>query len=195
MIRRLTARSLSYATQSSQVSQMQSKAPEIVHPFGEECVEDITQFVERASTESFSPEAVKVLNEPIPDSEIEIKPDGNLYLPEVKYRAILLKAFGVGGWALIPRGPHVLMNRSISREYALVCQGKFVSSARGHANMVSNLFSPAAISENVKSNALMRVCKDLGIASQLWDKEYVDSFKSNYSMTYQENGRTVWRKK
>ena len=41
---------------------------------------------------------------PITDSDIEIKPDGLLYLPEIKYRRILHKAFGPGGWGLIPKG-------------------------------------------------------------------------------------------
>lgn len=36
------------------------------------------------------------------DEEIEIRPDGNLYFPEIKYRRVLMEAFGAGGWALVP---------------------------------------------------------------------------------------------
>jgi hypothetical protein len=30
--------------------------------------------------------------------------DGVIYLPEIKYRRILNRAFGPGGWGLVPRG-------------------------------------------------------------------------------------------
>ena len=29
---------------------------------------------------------------------------GLIYIPEIKYRRMLNKAFGPGGWALVPRG-------------------------------------------------------------------------------------------
>jgi len=35
--------------------------------------------------------------------DIEMKPDGMIYLPEIKYRRILNRAFGPGGWGLAPR--------------------------------------------------------------------------------------------
>ncbi len=75
----------------------------------------------------------------------------------------------------------------VSREYALVCLGRFVSrGARmkrisiklidyvrlvGVARGEQEYFDPSGIptaTEGCKSNALMRCCKDLGIASELW---------------------------
>ncbi len=57
---------------------------------------------------------------------VNIDPDGMIYLPEIKYRRILNKAFGPGGWGLAPRGETEVANKNVSREYALVCQGRYV---------------------------------------------------------------------
>ena len=49
-------------------------------------------------------------------------------------------------------------------------------------------FSPESIptaAEGCKSNALMRCCKDLGIASELWDPRYIRKFIG-------QNGKEVW---
>ena len=50
--------------------------------------------------------------------------DGLIYLPEIKYRRILNKAFGPGGWGLAPRSETNVSSRVVSREYALVCLGR-----------------------------------------------------------------------
>jgi hypothetical protein len=47
-----------------------------------------------------------------------------LYLPEIKYRRILNKAFGPGGWGLAPRSETNVGPKIVSREYALVCLGR-----------------------------------------------------------------------
>ena len=52
--------------------------------------------------------------------------DGLIYLPEIKYRRILNKAFGPGGWGLAPRTETNVGPRVVSREYALVCLGRCV---------------------------------------------------------------------
>lgn len=76
------------------------------------------------STEAFSPEAAKALLAPIPVEDIEVKPDGIIYLPEIKYRRILNQAFGPGGWGLAPRGETIVTAKAVTREYALVALGR-----------------------------------------------------------------------
>lgn len=76
------------------------------------------------STEAFPPEAAKALLAPIHPDEIEIKPDGIIYLPEIKYRRILNQAFGPGGWGLAPRGETIVTAKAVTREYALVVLGR-----------------------------------------------------------------------
>jgi hypothetical protein len=57
---------------------------------------------------------------------VEIKPDGIIYLPEIKYRRILNKAFGPGGWGLAPRGESIVTAKAVTREYALLAHGRYV---------------------------------------------------------------------
>lgn len=79
------------------------------------------------STIPFAPEVAAVLMKPIPFEDVEIKPDGIIYLPEIKYRRILNQAFGPGGWGMAPRGDLAVGERVVTREYALLVHGRYVS--------------------------------------------------------------------
>ena len=167
-----------------------------INPFPEEVAQDYTLhtlFV-GASESPFSSEITLILHADLNPEEVEIKPDGALYLPESRYRKLLCRAFGPGGWALLPRGASSISNNVLSREYALFCNGRFVSQARGHAN-IQGFSNPAMASEVVRSNALMRVCKDLGVGNELWDPAYVANWKATYAIRRTENGRVRWYKK
>jgi hypothetical protein len=87
---------------------------------------DWTRSFHGLSAEPFSKEAADVLLAPIPAEDVECKPDGILYLPEIKYRRILNRAFGPGGWGLAPRGETIVTGKSVTREYALVAHGRYV---------------------------------------------------------------------
>jgi hypothetical protein len=78
------------------------------------------------ATEPFSPETNAILLKAVDKNDIEIKPDGILFLPEIKYRRILNQAFGPGGWGLAPRGDLVVDDKVVTREYALVAHGRYV---------------------------------------------------------------------
>lgn len=99
-----------------------SDAPSVLPP-REEQVDWTTSF-HGLSTEAFSQEAQDTLLQPLNVDDIEVKPDGILYLPEIKYRRILNKAFGPGGWGLAPRGETIVTAKSVTREYALVAKGR-----------------------------------------------------------------------
>ena len=76
------------------------------------------------STVPFPKELSEILEAPINEDDIEIKPDGLLYLPEIKYRRILNRAFGPGGWGLAPRTETNVTDKIVSREWALICLGR-----------------------------------------------------------------------
>ncbi|TPX50356.1 hypothetical protein SeLEV6574_g00946 [Synchytrium endobioticum] len=162
--------------------------------------EDLTKSFKGISAEPFPEKVSEILMAPIKSEDVELKPDGLLYLPEIKYRRILNKAFGPGGWGIVPRGPHTISQKTISREYALFCLGRFVSQARGEQDFFGD-DNIATASEGCKSNALMRCCKDLGIASELWDPVYIKDFKKQYAAFVQGTHvttsvkRWVWRRK
>jgi len=145
---------------------------------------DWTRSFHGLSSEPFPKEAADVLLAPIPLDDVEVKPDGIIYLPEIKYRRILNKAFGPGGWGLAPRGETIVTGKSVTREYALVAHGRLVSVARGEQDYFSPEGIPTA-TEGCKSNALMRCCKDLGVASELWDPRYIRTFMK-------EKAKQVW---
>lgn len=132
-------------------------------------------------TSTFAPETAAVLQARLHPDDIEVKPDGIIYLPEIKYRRILNTAFGPGGWGLAPRGELMVQDRLVTREYALVVHGRFVGQARGEQQyFTEDGVSTAA--EGCKSNALMRCCKDLGIASELWDPRFIRKFMKEHAM-------------
>lgn len=129
---------------------------------------------------AFSREVADILLAPIADEDIEIKPDGLLYLPEIKYRRILNKAFGPGGWGMVPRTSTFITPKQVSREYGLVCMGRLVSIARGEQDYFGGEEKLTTALEGCKSNALMRCSKDLGIASELWDPSFIRKWKKKH---------------
>ncbi|KAI1799911.1 mitochondrial genome maintenance MGM101 [Daldinia bambusicola] len=142
---------------------------------------DWTQSYHGLGTSAFSPETAAVLQASLHPDDIEVKPDGIIYLPEIKYRRILNAAFGPGGWGLAPRGQLMVHEKLVTREYALVVQGRFVAQARGEMGYFSEEGVSTA-AEGCKSNALMRCCKDLGIASELWDPRFIRKFMKEHAM-------------
>ncbi|EAW06448.1 putative mitochondrial genome maintenance protein Mgm101 [Aspergillus clavatus NRRL 1] len=141
---------------------------------------DWTRSFHGLSAAPFPKEAADILLAEVSPDEVEIKPDGILYLPEIKYRRILNRAFGPGGWGLVPRSESIVTPRTVTREYALVCNGRLVSVARGEQDYFSPDGIPTA-TEGCRSNALVRCCKDLGIASELWDPRWIRKFKAQYT--------------
>ncbi|KAH7040910.1 mitochondrial genome maintenance MGM101-domain-containing protein [Microdochium trichocladiopsis] len=151
-------------------------------------------------TNAFPVETSRILMAPIDPEDVEVKPDGIIYLPEIKYRRILNNAFGPGAWGLAPRGQLMVQERLVTREYALVVHGRFVAQARGEQQYFSD-DGVSTAAEGCKSNALMRCCKDLGIASELWDPRFIRAFmKSHAQQVWVEHATTkkkrqIWLRK
>lgn len=124
-----------------------------------------------------SAEQCEILSQPVDPNDIEIKNENLLYLPEIKYRRILSLAFGTGKWALVPRSDHFLVGaKTIARTYALIVNSKFVSEATGEQTFFKESDMVTAF-EGCRSNALMRCCKDLNIASELWDPVFINKYR------------------
>lgn len=86
---------------------------------------DWTRSFHGLSSTPFTPEQAEILQAPLEADDIEIKPDGIVYLPEIKYRRKLNKAFGPGGWGLAPRGETIVTAKVVTREYGLICGGRY----------------------------------------------------------------------
>ena len=152
-----------------------------------------------ASSKPCSQEQGQVLMAPIASQDVEIRPDGIIYLPEIKYRRVLNRAFGPMGWSLIPRDAVTMQGNTMTRAYALVVDGRFVSEARGEMEYIANndQMTYATTTEGVKSNALMRCCKDLGIASELWDPGFIEGWKREFAVAVwvESKNKPQWRRK
>ncbi|KAI1638232.1 mitochondrial genome maintenance MGM101-domain-containing protein [Biscogniauxia mediterranea] len=155
---------------------------------------DWSQSYHGLGTSAFPPEVAAILQAPINPDDIEVKPDGIIYLPEIKYRRILNAAFGPGGWGLAPRGDLIVKERLVAREYALIVHGRFVGQARGEQQYFNEDGIPTA-AEGCKSNALMRCCKDLGIASELWDPRFIRRFMKTHAVQQWAEHVTTKKKK
>lgn len=155
-----------------------------------------------------TPEQTQILLEDIPDDELDILATGEVYATQIKYRELLVRAFGVGGWALVPLSDHYQEGKKLAQEWALYIGGHFISRALGGSEYHENneRMSKDDALEAVKSNALTRCCKDLAIASKCWDKRRMQKWQKEYAVEVWckphprardmgSSGKRLWRRK
>lgn len=144
------------------------------------------------ATLALAPDKVEILTSPFHQDEgaeaYDILPTGEVYVSQIHYRRRLNRAFGPGSWAMVPRGGYIQQGNTLCREYALVVDGRFIAEAIGESDYQPNnaRMSYASCAEAVKSNALTRTCKDIGIASECWDKRFCQKFQAEHCVR-------VWR--
>lgn len=141
----------------------------------------------------FPEKAQAILAATLPDEDIEIRPDdGMLYLPGVRYRMRLNEAFGLGGWGLRPKGEPKVNGNQVFYTAQLYCLGRFVAEAMGEGKWISNnaKSSYGTALESAKTDALTRCCKDIGIASQLWDPSFTRRWKRDWAVYIQNPDRS-----
>lgn len=132
------------------------------------------------STQPITKEQYAILCADVSDEEIEVRPDGAVYMSHGKYRQRLNDAFLPRGWAMRRLTPYreSKKDRTVYAEWALYIEGIFVDAAVGEQKIEdrSNMTRGDMI-EGAKSNALMRCCKGLGMALKLWDRTFADSWR------------------
>jgi len=162
---------------------------------------DIPGIYKGVSTHEFNDKQKDILATNIPSEDIDILPTGEVFVSQVRYRRILNAAFGPGAWAIIPTSKPTLSGNTIICGYAMFVNGKFVSYSMGEQDYHKDnpRTSYATALEATKSNALTRCCKDLGIASECWDKRFTETFKKQWCVRVwcDEKGksRPRWRRK
>jgi len=149
---------------------------------------------EGAAAAPFPAEAAAVLAAPVDEREVEIRSDGIVYLPGVAYRRILTRAFGAGAWALLPRGPSRERDGLVIYHGALFVLGRFVSEAVGECQ-TRNGMSYASSLEGARTDALTRCCKDLGVATELWDPAWREQWLAKYATKEWRDGKNGERGK
>lgn len=145
------------------------------------------------------PEAARLVLAETPNHEdVQIKPDGIVFMPAVWYRRQLTRAFGAGGWGLKPTSPARTIGNSVEYYGALYCLGRWVSQAAGGCD--SSFMSHADQVESARSDCLTKCCKDLGMASELWEADWRKKWQETYAETYtvqsgKNAGKQQWRLK
>ena len=147
----------------------------------------------------FSAEQESILTNDIPEEDLDVLPTGEVYASQIRYRDILCRAFGPGGWAMMPRGPLIIKDNILYREYALYIEKRFIAEAVGEQEYIPNnpRMSYASAAEAAKSNALVRCCKDLSIAAKCWDRRFTEQFKAEHCERYfdKRKSKYFWRRK
>lgn len=165
-------------------------------------VPQYVQGFEGLATQPFPKEACDVLGAKVNPEEVEIKPNGIVFLPGVAYRRILTRAFGPGGWALAPRSPARRDGDVVVYHGALFALGRFVSEAMGECayRPGNENMTYATALEGARTDCLTRCCKDLGIAAELWDKDWREWWQGKYTEKKWvdgeggKRGKYVWNK-
>lgn len=177
--------------------------PEIKEPKKEvipisHVAEEMEKLIPLAGTIELSEEKKKILFAPVKDEDVEIRPDGLIYLPWMEYVSRLRDAFGVS-WAIIPKDMPKFQGNHVYWPFYLMIQGKLAGFAIGeqqyHPTNATMTYGDAV--EGAKSNALMRLCKGLGISLELWKPSFIRGWKERYAEEYydEDKKKKLWRKK
>lgn len=131
------------------------------------------------SQSAVTAEQKQALLEPVTYDEVEVKPDsfGAVYLSHAGYRRRLNDAFGPRGWAMRRLSDVQQQDGLMYQEWALYAEGQFCASATGEHDASDGGMSFGDSLEAIKSDALKRCCKDLGMALDLWNKAWVEKFR------------------
>ena len=157
---------------------------------------EIADMVKSIGSVKLNEEQKKTLFAPVNEEEVEIRPDGLVYLPWVFYHTRLREVFGLE-YALLPKGdPKYIPEANLMVwGFYMVIKGSLMGYALGengyHPNNRAMSYGDAI--EGCKSNALMRLCKDLGISTELWQPEFVRKWKEEWAV-YDTNTKK-WKKK
>lgn len=135
--------------------------------------------------EPLPPQAAQILLAPVPRDEIEVRPDGLPYWPEMRYRQRLTAAVGPGAWAIKAPEDRIRFDPEknvIERSVALYIYGRFIGETIGEQQYFpeNSEMTFATAAEGAKSNGLMRIMKDIPVASELWIPEYSRQWVEEY---------------
>jgi hypothetical protein len=101
------------------------------------------------------------------------------YVPQVHYRRLLNSTLGRGQWALVPLSSPKVVDNTVVYHGALYIRGCFIGEACGeheYNESNSNTSWPTSL-ESARSDCLTRICKDLGIFSECWDKTWTEPYE------------------
>lgn len=148
--------------------------------------------MEYTFTDVLSPEEKeKFIYEAKPE-ELDILPTGEVYMNQLLYRKKLTEVVGLGNWKLIPLSPYYEDEKIGRQSWALCIREQIIAYAWGEKEFFNTdkpSFNTFSSPEICKSNALMRVCKDLLIGWNCWDKDFCEMFQREYCERWNDKWR------
>ncbi len=139
----------------------------------------------------------ETLYAPLDPNLIQVRPDGLIYLPWTFYSRRLRDTFRMQ-WAMVAMGEPRTAGELVIWGFYLSVKGQIVGMpAMGECTYRSNnrTMSWGDAVEGAKSNALMRLCKALGIGLELWDREFGERWKKENAEQKIVEGKMIWVKK
>ena len=140
----------------------------------------------------------KKLTKPFPDGEIEIRPDGFIYIPHIFLSDRLNRVFGPGACAIIPRY-HKLDDETqiVTGEFVLLIRGCYVGESIGEKkfDLLKDKYRDAV--ETARAEALRSICgKMISCGNQVWQPAFVARWKKKNAETYRGvDNELYWRRK
>ena len=138
-----------------------------------------------------------ILYAPVPADEILIRPDGHVYLSWTFYAKRLRDTFRMT-WAMVSMDEPKMAGELVIWGFYLSIKGQIVGMpAMGECRYQSSnrTMSWGDAVEGAKSNALMRLCKSIGIGLEMWDHEFVDAWRKENAEQKIVEGKMIWVKK
>jgi hypothetical protein len=143
-----------------------------------------------ADAPPFSPAVLEILAaEPDPDAVEERDGGGGrmlLYVPWIHYQRVLVKAFGPGGFRMVPTAPARVEGNVMTYKGALLVRApgqatfQFVGEAKGECGMRGGM-SSANAEEGAMSDCLVKCCKRLSIYDHLWDPNWRRAWEKHHA--------------
>ena len=159
---------------------------------------DISTMVKSVGSVKLTDKHRTILFAPVPEEQVEIRADGIVYLPHIFYSGRLREAFG-WEYAVVPKGdPKFIQEKNlIVWGFYMVIKGSLMAYAIGHQEYhPGKHMTYVDAMEGAKSNAIMRLCKDLGIGTELWKPEWRADWQEKWAyIGRNDKGKTVWLKK
>jgi hypothetical protein len=161
----------------------------------------IIGMIPTAGSLKITEEQKKILFADISDDIVEIRPDGLIYLPWMEYVSRLNQAFNCE-WAIIPKDNPFIKDNNVIMGFYLIIQGKLMGYAIGEQAYIPNnpKMTYGDAIEGATSNALMRLCKRIGIGLELWKPSFIRAWKEKYAESCWDtdkygNKKLFWRRK
>jgi len=141
-------------------------------------------------------EIAEILSAPADPDDLDVKPDGSVYLSHCHVRARLDKAFGPppNGWKFLRKGDWSMRTTTdkYGKETTTVVGefGLWIREPNGHWDLRAEACGEGDYvssnanagytdaTEAAKSQALTRACKDLGIGRECWDRRFTDRWRA-----------------